>query len=740
MVTFDPGKPVANTRFNSQEFRDNFQALSRANDLRCSEQDPPDLTIRVEPGTFSAISATAVQFAGGDTDPIDTVMGGASGQERYFVVEMTPVGALFINESGAWASAGSATVPSFTAGNVPLCTVLISYNDTEITNDQIVDVRPVINLGAGEALLQPDFFTTFADETGPLGLGSGNGQATFDVSSAFTYIPDQNELLVWVDGAMQTVDPDPGSAYGDNGDYIEVDSTTIEFNVPVSDGSRVTIWKVGLSAASGAQAFVDLSDINANQSGAFQAADAPTAINPFLTVSGHAAIDHSTLPSLAPFTAHLVTTATNAASRHHASEIEATDNFTFTNATDVQGVLDDVEASIYQQFLDEHNADGTHGPKVTVTQTNDDNALLITHDGNSTAALHIDKASGNANCLEINNTGSGHGISVTSSGDGEGIRIVHDTTSSSDALNVDYNGGTGTAVHIENTSAGANNTCIITQGATTNAFDALEVNQLGLGQAIDINMTNTSNGSDVISLVNSGSGAGVRVTQEGNPGTLGALFVNQNHTGAARGLRIDHEGSDYALYVNKQSTSVTAAVKINNAASSASAVDIDGASSNWRIYRNGNAEFNNVEVGKSGSSGFLIFTPSNRTPTFPCDAVNGRDTSITVTSTWTKIQTKSAFHDVGHTFVDISRIETAGIADGTVVIFTWGDRGSGGNTAEPRFIDNSSADGVCVTGNLAMSTGTYSLGENSDWDNNIIFMKDGSEWIQIPACGLANIS
>jgi hypothetical protein len=734
-INFDPNKPATGQRFRSEEVRENFQALSRANDLRCSEQDPPDLTIRVESGTYAITSNETKFFAGGDSDPVDTTTGGSTDQQRIIVLELDAAGILQFNTSGAWVTPPTVpAAPNYTSDRIPLCEITITFGDTEITNSQITDVRPMINLGATGAtggLVSPGKVTQLADENGPLGLGPGNGQTDFKTTSSFTYFPGLNELLVFSGGVYQTCVED----------YLEIDSETIRFLTARPDGERITIWKVGLSATPGSIGLADLSDVDGNEAAAFNNADSPTAINPFLTRSGHDAIDHSTLPSLAPFAAHLVTVATNAIYRHHASEIETTDNFTFTNATDVQGVLDDIETNVYLEFLDEHNADGTHGPKVSITQPNADNALIIVQDG-AAAALDITKNDVGANNLMTlrNAAGSGRCISIVNSSVGNAILINHDNTGANAALQIntlDTTDAAGyNAINITHSRVGSNAVFIQTPNF---GYRAHVTGSTKSGWGFNADIDHPAADGLVIRHDSTSDGKSILVVHSGNPTEVVKITVTNSSASHPTAIVVDQSGDAPGLHVNKPINGPEPGIKIQTNATGVPS-DIEGTNANWSVLPTGTFQGANVRVGGGSGvgSGFLILVPKNATPTFPCDSVNGRDTSIAVTGSWTKITTLS-FHNAAHTVADISRIETSGIEDGTIVLFTWGDRGVSGNTAEPRFVDNNSADNVCVTGNLAMSISSYSLLESTSAKNNITFMKEGSGWIQITGA-LVNIT
>lgn len=79
----------------------------------------------------------------------------------------------------------------------------------------------------------------------------------------------------------------------------------------------------------------------------------------------------------------------------------------------------------------EHKDGGAHGPKVTITQTADDNALTISQ---TTAA--------SANVVVITNTGSGDAIQIDQ--DGNGVVLDINKTHTGSAIIIDItNGGSG---------------------------------------------------------------------------------------------------------------------------------------------------------------------------------------------------------------------------------------------------------------------------------------------------------
>jgi len=581
-INFDPNKPSYRSKFISADLSDNFQALSRANDLRATQQDPPDLTVRVESGAYAVTSEGTLRYAGGISDLLDTTTGGSPTQKRIFVLELDAVGVLHWNSNGYWVTPPvDPTVPTYNGSRVPICEVTVTYGDTTIVQDQIKDARPMINLGVG---------TGQALNPGRVVFTATAGQLRFDTSSHFIFNPGSDDILVWSSSLPMTGIPGPGNGlfYRISGtDYTEVSDTAILFDSSYVfvGGEKVVIWKVGLSATPGAIGLTDLSDVSGDQAAAFQAANAPTAINPFLTASGHNLINHLTdVPSLAPVAAHIVTTATGS-HKHMASEIQAIDPGAYSNKTDVQGVLDDIGLNVYEPFVVQHYPSGAHGPKVTVNQTTNDNALLIT------------KGAGVADVVNITNSGSGVGVHVGQVGIGLGMSIQK--VAAGTALHVSHSStAEGTVVHIEKYTAGSYAALEVDNSGTgagilikqTGAGKGLRIMQSGSENAIVIEKTATDASSAVI-ISNSGSGPCLYAIQSTTTPSTAILYVENKHT-SGRAVRIDQgAGSDIALYLNKTAGGTGNIVEIYN---SGTGYDMKGHNGNWWIDKNGNAMFANI--------------------------------------------------------------------------------------------------------------------------------------------------
>lgn len=570
-MVFDVTKPETKTRLNSEQIRDNFEAVGRASDLKCFAQDPPDLTLFVQPGIFYTITTSSITWAGGASPPIDTTTGGLPGQKRIVVVEMTQFGTVYLNY-GSWVTPPTVpTAPTYSASSIALAEVLVTFNDSEIIDGQVTDIRPLINLGnAGTSMISPELQTYQATA----------GQTVF-ITTNFTFVPGADEILVWSGGVFQTPVVD----------YTEPNDHTVQFSVARPLNERVTIWKVGISAAPAALALADLTDVTTDEADAFHNADAADATNPFLTESGHNAIDHLTdVPSLAPVAVHITSTATTIVGmRHHAEEIEATDNFTFTSETNVQGVLDDLETNFYQKFLEEHESTGVHGPNVTITNTTTTEALLITQQGDVTAtgsvkilqqgagnALRLEKSSTTTQpCLQVLMTGAGHGVSIDQRGNNYGLYVT--TTSVS----------TSPAVHINNEAD--DRAMQIVQFANNNG---LYINKWGTGAGAVIHINNQGTG-DGLYINNTRGANGIQINNQANSPTA-ALYVNNITTGSGRAVRVDNSSSGYTLYLNKITTTGGDVLAIANAGSG---YDVYGSSGRWNVAKSGNANFADVRVG-----------------------------------------------------------------------------------------------------------------------------------------------
>jgi hypothetical protein len=105
----------------------------------------PNMTVRVDAGRMitgsaeAGFSVTTIpgQNSGSITAPVSN--------PRYDLVYLTPSGVVGITTG---AEAASPTVPTFTASQIPLASVLLQTSTTQITNSMIDDLRtPFMNGG-----------------------------------------------------------------------------------------------------------------------------------------------------------------------------------------------------------------------------------------------------------------------------------------------------------------------------------------------------------------------------------------------------------------------------------------------------------------------------------------------------------------------------------------------------------------------------------------------------------------
>lgn len=552
-IIFDPNKPAPGDKFVSEDIRDNFNTLVRANDLRPSEQATPNLTVLVQSGRFTINAARSIEFSGGSSPAIDTTTGGAVGQQRVALLQIDDNADLAF-KYGSWATAGAAAAPNADTNKIPIAEVLFDYNQTTLTDSDITDIRPFMSISAGGiGTIAPDKTIVTATDA----LGPNLGQIDFDTT--FEYTPGQNELLVFIDGVHQL----------SGTDYTEFDIDTIQFSSAVPAGSVVCIWKVGLSVLPpGSTLFEELSDINANQSDAFKAGDAPTLANPYLTVSGHAAVDHSTITPIPTILSDLstldttVTTHLAAAAAHSADNITVVDNLTFANPTTVQDAVDALETLrddiLDNFFLVEHIATGEHGPRITINQTDGASLFSVVDITNAGSGNDIE---GNSSNWFIDKNGNATFGTVTANGSSPGI-IVNQSTADNAVEIAKTNTSTGAGIYIENS---------------------------GTGQGITIDQA--------------GNGRGLQVAQ-GNANTSTALFTKAGGTGNCVEIFNTGTGSDIRGTSNTWSISkagIASVAGISTAGGTAhrnlwghvsSAGSIAGAgSTGWTVVQNGTGDY-----------------------------------------------------------------------------------------------------------------------------------------------------
>ncbi len=316
----------------------------------------------------------------------------------------------------------------------------------------------------------------------------------------FSYSVGSSELQISVDGTNQHITID----------YLETGVNEITFLTPLQVGANVNIWRVG---AASAHTLSDLDDV-----------DVPTA--------------------------EAVTDPLN--NRPNA----ASGNNPFATLTDVSGAV---------PFDTEHNAfTGVHGPKVTITQTANDNALLIDKQGvgsgsviditnagiapsilvtqNSNAiALDINKTNtGNARVVTINNSGSGVALEVTQDGNRDAVNIIQNAAG--DGLMVTSN-GSGNCIEAVNNGTDA--AMIITQNTAENA---IQVSKTNTGIGILLAMTNAGTGN-TIRIIQDGTGVALNIAKTGT-----GRSINVAQTNATEAVNIANVGTGAALQISGATT------------------------------------------------------------------------------------------------------------------------------------------------------------------------------------------
>lgn len=174
-----------------------------------------------------------------------------------------------------------------------------------------------------------------------------------------------------------------------------------------------------------------------------------------------------------------------------ADNISVTDNFSFTNETILQDILDDVNDNIYLPLTVEHNlASGAHGPKVTITQSNADNALTIDKTSTGTGSAVFIEDSGSSAAVQIEKPGEGTALSISKDSTDAEDAVVIDNSGSASALAITHN-SPGNAVTIDSTQ-GSGSAVRISNNDSSSIGDSLRVEQFGVGGGIRIQHENTA--------------------------------------------------------------------------------------------------------------------------------------------------------------------------------------------------------------------------------------------------------
>ena len=272
--------------------------------------------------------------------------------------------------------------------------------------------------------------------------------------------------------------------------------------------------------------------------------------------------------------------------------------------------VDTVGAGVPADFvtvLPEHTINGNHGPKVTITQTAADNALVIAKNG-AGVAVDLSVASGGTGAaLNISNSGTGYGLSVAQVGNQVGIQLNSSSTSyAAQVINSKYcaavtmntdqgyglsltqsvntiepNSGFG-LLYVNKVGTGASPAMIVNNSGTgvgvlvnqTGNGKGLSIAQAGNGNAVAITKTSTDTSATVLVTVSSGTGAGIQINQTGNgkglsiaqAGNENAVAITKTSTDASSAVIVAvQSGSGPGLYVNNSGTGVAAQITQNGA-------------------------------------------------------------------------------------------------------------------------------------------------------------------------------
>jgi len=282
--------------------------------------------------------------------------------------------------------------------------------------------------------------------------------------------------------------------------------------------------------------------------------------------------------------------------------------------------VDSVGAGVPIDFvtvLPEHTTAGNHGPKVTITQTVADNALVIAKSGlgaavaitclntgtgraldiisssNTDPAIYVTK-SGNAAGMIISKSGTSYaeGLAVTQSGVGCGIRIYQQTAY--DGLRVEksaggagsplmvFNSGSDPALNIEQRVGGIGINVAASSAATAACINisnngsgpAFIINQNKDNIALDINKTTTGTqhvvdvsnkggpNSFALNILQSGDGKALRVEKNGTDNADAIAFVNSSGSGDV--VEVWQFGNGNGINIKKVGVGIGDALLIEN--------------------------------------------------------------------------------------------------------------------------------------------------------------------------------
>jgi len=261
--------------------------------------------------------------------------------------------------------------------------------------------------------------------------------------------------------------------------------------------------------------------------------------------------------------------------------------------------VDTVGAGVPANFvtvLPEHTINGNHGPKVSITQTAADNALVIAKNGAGVAVDLSVASGGTGTALNISNSGTGYGLRLNQIGEQIGIHLTssstgyvglnvvsqygisHTMTANSgfglllaqQVNTIEPNSGYG-LLSINKSGTGASPAAIVYNYGTgagiqinqTGNGKGLSIAQAGSGNAIAITKTSTDANSTVLVTVSSGTGVGIQINQAGNGNALAITKTSTDNSATA--IVAVASGSGVGLYVTNGGTGIAAQIIQNGA-------------------------------------------------------------------------------------------------------------------------------------------------------------------------------
>jgi len=513
---FDESLPADGTLLISNEVRTNFKALDRVNELRPVLGSAPNLpaggtllNLYVSPGNYAADSQSTKYWAGGFTPDYGTVDWpeiaiGDLYKFRTDAIVINTSGILMVVTGTAVTYPTIATPPVYPSDTVPIVEITlqrVNIPGSGITDFQdlypnpyswgpsiLRDVRPMFVLSAAGFGINPK------EEI----LTATSGQILFTLLT-ISYTVGSSEINVYVGGVRKALSDDytevgfPGTA-----------SNQIQFNTGLPLNEKVLVYKVG---AASAHRLSDLDDMNVDLANAIIDPDSIR-----------------TTPYVGPLFPH--------------NAFIANSNNPFVTLADLK-----YGAGLIPFGVEHDSTTGVHGPKVTITQTAVDNALVVLKSNTDAGAAVV-----------IANLGSAPGLAIAQVGAAPGILLQQ--TGSSDALQISY---------VSTVASAAPVSILRVVSTAREPLITLRDNLVGgVGANISVSsheltFADELNTRRFVFDVRSAS----LLLQNG--GSNNHLTVLKTSGGAGRSIEVSHSGTDSAVRINHNSTS--AALVIYNTGS-----------------------------------------------------------------------------------------------------------------------------------------------------------------------------